>query len=177
MKPRAPLTFLSPCGCNRRLPVAGCTQFSRAVCRCIPLAAEHSPGRSEQYDRTRSGGDEYRRMCRVLRRSHFAPRWQLGKAECSHTLSRRCGPQITCPGHDTSLMAAARLCRLQVAKTLLAHGAPVNAVGSKGETALMYASHSSKDGQLYGLVWKQELIQTPKCTMVSPLSRWSHPPL
>jgi ankyrin repeat protein len=48
----------------------------------------------------------------------------------------------------TSLMVAAWGCKMEVAKTLLSGGALVNAANTKGETALMYASQTCRDGQM-----------------------------
>lgn len=61
-------------------------------------------------------------------------------------------PTFTSPGWGTSLMVAAWECKMEVAKTLLSHGAPVNAANTKGETALMYASQTCRDGQMVKLL-------------------------
>lgn len=57
-------------------------------------------------------------------------------------------PTFTSPSMGTSLMVAAWGCKMEVAKTLLSGGAPVNAANTKGETALMYASQTCRDGQM-----------------------------
>jgi hypothetical protein len=57
-------------------------------------------------------------------------------------------PRFTSPSWGTSLMVAAWGCKMEVAKTLLSGGAPVNAANTKGETALMYASQTCRDGQM-----------------------------
>jgi ankyrin repeat protein len=61
-------------------------------------------------------------------------------------------PKFNSRGVGTSLMAAAWDCKLDAAKALLAHGAQINAANTKGETALMYAAQTCRDGQMVKLL-------------------------
>jgi uncharacterized protein len=63
-------------------------------------------------------------------------------------LAAAADPTFTTPSRGTSLMVAAWGCKMEVAKTLLSGGAPVNAANTKGETALMYASRNCHDGKM-----------------------------
>jgi|SRR5579864_5199506 len=78
---------------------------------------------------------------------------RTGRADFVHELvAAGADPKFNHRSAGTSLMEAAWNCKLEAAKALLAHGAPVNAANTKGETALMYAASNCDDGQVVKLL-------------------------
>ena len=67
-------------------------------------------------------------------------------------LSMGADPKFTGPSGETPLMTAARYCDLEIADVLLKRVAQVNAVDSKGETALVLAAQTCPDVKMIALL-------------------------
>ncbi len=79
-------------------------------------------------------------------------------------------PRFAAPGGETSLMNAAWNCEVDVAKTLLSHGALVNAANVNGETAVILASRICRDGKMVQLLLEAGANPNAKTTNgVTPL--------